>query len=260
MVRLCFEFRSLTHTVMKMLTVTHALYGTGIFDGHSGNRASKYVASFLFTALKDRLEPYLAQDPDTASETWTEEVSDRVQRSFLDVHNKFLDAIALIPQSRNDQSGTTATVAYVTNKYLIIASLGDSRAVLSTKKSGKYAALQLTRDHVASDPMERAAVEHRGGTVKTINGIDRVNGTLVVSRSLGDALLSSVLSQTPEVITYTRAAILELCGDLKEDENIPCFLILASDGLWDTVSNQEAVRKPGKLFGYTFPSLIFLFS
>ena len=192
--------------------------------------------------MKKRLALFLSQDPFSVDTAWSEEITSQVENAFQDVHDKFLDAIALIPQSRNDQSGTTATVAFVTKDFVILANLGDSRAVLSTRKAGTVGAMQLTRDHVASDPLEKAAVERRGGRVIQITGVHRVNGTLAVTRSLGDSRLSGLLSQTPDVMPFTRDAVLEMCGELKDDGVLPCFLILASDGLWDVLSNQEAVR------------------
>ena len=191
--------------------------------------------------MKERLSLFLSQDPTTVNDAWENEIAIQAQNAFRDVHDKFLDAIALIPQSRNDESGTTATVAYVTRDYIVLASLGDSRAVLSTKKAGKVGAIQLTRDHVASDPVEKSAIESRGGSVLQINGLDRVNGTLAVSRSLGDSHLSSVLSQTPDVTTFARGTILDMCGELGNSVRFPCFLILASDGLWDVLPNTEVV-------------------
>ena len=191
--------------------------------------------------MKERLALFLTQDPGSTNKAWKLEIINQVQDAFHDVHEKFLDAIALIPQSHDDQSGTTATIAFVTKDYVILANLGDSRAVLSTKKSGTIGAIQLTTDHVASDPLEKAAVEKRGGKVVKIGGVHRVNGTLAVTRSLGDARLSELLSQTPDVMPFTREAVWEMCGELKKDNMIPCFLILASDGLWDVLSNEEAV-------------------
>lgn len=192
--------------------------------------------------MRERLAFFLSQSSENLHAKWNEDVTAQVVAAFSDVHQKFLDAIAVVPQSRNDQSGTTATVAFVTKDYVVLASLGDSRAVLSSKKAGTIGAIQLTKDHVASDPIEKAEVQQRGGSVYRVNGVDRVNGTLVVTRSLGDSRLSSVLSQTPDVMPFTRSVVLDLCGELQDDADIPCFLILASDGLWDVLSNDEAVR------------------
>lgn len=86
-----------------------------------------------------------------------------------------------------DQSGTTATSVFVTSSAVVIASLGDSRAVLSSYsgEDGKLSAFQLTTDHVASDPIEKTLVEEKGGEIIKKNGVYRVNGVLAITRSIG---------------------------------------------------------------------------
>ena len=108
----------------------------------------------------------------------------------------------------------------------------------STNEKGTLAAIQLTPDHVASDPKERTLVLERGGFVSSSGGIDRVNGTLAITRSIGDAALAPLLSRTPHVISMSRSEIQSLC---RPRAGLPCFVVLASDGLWDVMSNQEAV-------------------
>ena len=181
---------------------------------------------------------------------WASSVVNKTSEAFHDIHNGFLAALAeKFGGAIMDQSGTTATVMLVNSKTerrdedtVILASLGDSRAVLSRKTNGTLDGVQLTKDHTASDPNERKFVEERGGFVKVYNGVARVNGSLVVTRSIGDAALAGYLSQTPDVYPFRKQDLLELCVDFKSDPRIPCFVILASDGLWDTVDNQEAVR------------------
>lgn len=213
-----------------------------IFDGHLGNFASKYAASFLYAELSAGLKDILQNELDDA---WKEKVTNYTVEAFARVHEKFLDAVARAPYGFMDQSGTTATFLLVTNSTFVVASLGDSRAVLASRQSinglTRLLPVQLTKDHVAADPFERALVESRGGTVSRSNGMDRVNGTLVITRSIGDANLSPFLSRTPDVISLTKAEIADACGDIEDGDVCPCFIILASDGLWDTVSNQEAV-------------------
>jgi len=216
----------------------------GIFDGHLGNFASKFAASFLYSELSTRLDGRI----DTNDENWKHNVEVYANEAFTAVHVNFLSAIARAPHGFMDQSGTTATALLVTDDAYVIVSLGDSRAVLSSTSNvdGEFQlqAVQLTKDHVASDAEERKMVESRGGAVFG-RGIDRVNGTLAITRSIGDAALSPYLSRQPQVISMTRAEIMEACGgDTSDPDNeiaYPCFLILASDGLWDTIDNQEAV-------------------
>jgi serine/threonine protein phosphatase PrpC len=188
------------------------------------------VASFLYGSILRRIENIDL----IASETpnWKAVITGEVSKAFVEIHQRFLDAISLVHHIPMDQSGTTATVAVVSLETAVIASLGDSRAVLSSLNDGKYLAVRLTKDHTASDPIERASVEAAGGSVIPVNGVERVNGTLVVTRSIGDANLASVLSQTPDVIAMSKLEIKVLCGDLPKGTEVPCFIILASDGLW----------------------------
>lgn len=212
----------------------------GIFDGHTGNVASKYAASTLFDRLVQHL-PQLHQGGSMAQSTaeWKAMIERNVSLAYQDTHERFLDALKLAPTM--DQSGTTATALLVTEDILILSSLGDSRAVLSSiNASGELLALQLTTDHVASDPIERERVALKGGSVSSSSGgLERVNGTLAITRSIGDASLAPMLSREPHVTSMNREEILDFCGPM--DSEVPCFIVLASDGLWDVMTNQEAV-------------------
>jgi len=103
---------------------------------------------------------------------------------------------------------------------------------------GDITAIQLTVDHVASSAAEQKEIIDRGGFISQSGGIDRVNGSLAVSRSLGDIKLAPFLSQTPHILALKKEEALEQCG---RKYTLPCFIILASDGLWDVMRNKEAV-------------------
>jgi serine/threonine protein phosphatase PrpC len=213
-----------------------------ILDGHNGNFASKFVASCLYEELAARVPPLKGNTSENA--LWKAQVEDSVRIAFLVVHEKLLDAVSLLPYVSMRQSGTTATLALVTNTYIVVASIGDSRAVLSSwreESSGLVglSPIQLTKDHVASDELERRMVESRGGQIMVLNGLARVNGSLAITRSLGDASLSDVLSQEPHIVALSQDELSAMCG--RVSERMPCFLIIASDGMWDTMTNQEAV-------------------
>ena len=74
-------------------------------------------------------------------------------------------------------------------------------------------------------------IQQAGGFV-SFNGVWRVGGVLATSRALGDLPLKdkNFLIADPDILTF----------DLDELE--PKFMILATDGLWDYFSNQEAVQ------------------
>lgn len=118
--------------------------------------------------------------------------------------------------------GTTAVVALVGSRQLYVANCGDSRAVLC--RSGQ--AIPLTDDHKAAREDETARVEAAGGHILYWNGV-RVMGVLAVSRAIGDHCLRPFVIAQPEVTILVRRP---------EDE----ILLLASDGLWDVLNNQEA--------------------
>jgi len=93
-------------------------------------------------------------------------------------------------------------------------------------------ALQLTADHTARCPLEQARIEALGGTISHPCSSDdshRVNNQLEVTRSLGDCELKDVVRADAEVLVRAIQP-----GDR--------FVVIASDGLWDVVNNQDAVR------------------
>lgn len=223
------------------LQTTHQFYG--IFDGHTGNLASKFAAATSYKEVSKQLSQL--NDHVEHNENWKADVQHNLTDAFSNIHENFLNAVSFLPLTFMDQSGTTATVVYVTDEAVVVASVGDSRAILSSRRRNDDAsvlmsAVQLTIDHVASNPDERKLVEQRGGVVESATGLARVNGTLAITRSLGDAQLSPFLSREPHVVAMTRQEIMDLCG-LSTLNGLPCFIVLASDGLWDVITNQEAV-------------------
>ena len=78
-----------------------------------------------------------------------------------------------------DKSGTTAICVLITDKYILFSNCGDSRGVLSGDGSKP---LLVTQDHKPSNPPELERIQNAGGSVM----IQRVNGSLAVSRALGD--------------------------------------------------------------------------
>lgn len=126
-----------------------------------------------------------------------------------------------------DVAGTTALIAILEGSKLIVANVGDSRGVMC---DGRGNAIPLSFDHKPQQMRERRRIKEAGGFV-TFNGVWRVAGILATSRALGDYPLKDkkLVIADPDVLSF----------DLKDHK--PSFIILASDGLWDTFSNEEAV-------------------
>ncbi|KAJ1263211.1 hypothetical protein BS78_09G166400 [Paspalum vaginatum] len=124
--------------------------------------------------------------------------------------------------ARCDHAGSTAVVAVVGPSRVVVANAGDSRAVLS--RAGF--AVPLSVDHKPDRPDELERIQAAGGRVIFWDGA-RVLGVLAMSRAIGDGYLKPFVTAEPEVTVTERS---------DEDE----CLILASDGLWDVVSNETA--------------------
>ncbi|XP_066255094.1 protein phosphatase 1L isoform X2 [Euwallacea similis] len=127
-----------------------------------------------------------------------------------------------------DVAGTTALIAVLERNKLIVANVGDSRGVMCDSKGN---AIPLSFDHKPQQMREKKRIREAGGFV-TFNGVWRVAGILATSRALGDYPLKDkkLVIADPDILTF----------DLKDHR--PQFIILASDGLWDIFSNEDAVN------------------
>ncbi|XP_019171582.1 PREDICTED: probable protein phosphatase 2C 9 [Ipomoea nil] len=177
-----------------------------VYDGHLGESVAAYLQNHLF--------PNILKEEDF----WTDP-----HRSILKAYEKTDQAILSHNPDIGTGGSTAVTAILVNGQKLWVANVGDSRAVLSRKG----VAVQMSVDH---DPnAEHESIEDRGGFVTNIPGdVPRVNGQLAVSRAFGDKNLKKFLRSDPDVTTA------DIDGDVD-------LLIIASDGLWKVMSNQEAV-------------------
>ncbi|XP_062055859.1 protein phosphatase 1K, mitochondrial isoform X1 [Lepus europaeus] len=123
-------------------------------------------------------------------------------------------------------SGTTATVALLRDGIeLVVASVGDSRAILCRK--GKP--MKLTIDHTPERKDEKERIKKCGGFVAWNSlGQPHVNGRLAMTRSIGDLdLKASGVIAEPE----TKRIKLHHADD--------SFLVLTTDGINFMVNSQE---------------------
>ncbi|KAL3635316.1 hypothetical protein CASFOL_019863 [Castilleja foliolosa] len=183
----------------------HELGLFAIYDGHLGDSVPAYLQKNLFSNI---LKEDFWNDPSGA-----------IGKAYQATDQ------AILSRSRDlGRGGSTAVTAILINgRQLWVANVGDSRGVLSKKGQ----AIQMSIDHEPNT--ERGSIEHRGGFVSNLPGdVPRVNGQLAVSRAFGDKNLKTHLSSDPDM---TSAEI-----DAETD-----LLILASDGLWKVMSNQESV-------------------
>lgn len=194
----------------------------GVYDGHGGAKVSKFVRRHLH----ERLDAYEAQnDADGGPEN-------ALRKAFADVSK------GILQNNKFDMQGSTAVTVLLGRDELWSANLGDSRAVLC--RDGE--AIDLTVDHKPNSVEEKSRIEALGGNVRWYGylgpdrqpvqgmGAYRINGNLAVSRAFGDRLETPFVSDEPDVEKFDR------------DHDADRFIILASDGLWDVMTSQEAVK------------------
>lgn len=131
------------------------------------------------------------------------------------------------------QAGCTACVALIKGKKVFIANAGDSRAVLC--RGGK--AVALSNDHKPTHAVERTRIIAAGGQLTDVGGITRVNGNLNLSRAIGDLRYKMNLHLEKKEQIITAEPDIQT-ADLTDEDT---FLIIACDGIWDVMSNQQVV-------------------
>ncbi|KAL7108271.1 hypothetical protein ACP275_06G103300 [Erythranthe tilingii] len=178
----------------------------GIFDGHGGSRAAEYLKEHLFDNLMKH--PEFFKNPKFA-------ISDTYQQTDRDF-------LASERETFRDD-GSTASTAVLVGNHLYVANVGDSRTIIS--KAGK--AIPLSEDHKPNRSDERKRIESAGGVVMWA-GTWRVGGVLAMSRAFGNRMLKQFVVAEPEI------------QDQEVDQDFE-LLVLASDGLWDVVPNEDAV-------------------
>ncbi len=127
------------------------------------------------------------------------------------------------------QAGCTAVVVLRVGDLMYCANAGDSRGVLC-RGNGKVH--PLSEDHKPTSITELGRIEKAGGFV---NANGRVNGNLNLSRSLGDMKYKQVPKLLPKDQMITAEPDITVTEVLPTDR----FFVLACDGVWDVLSNQE---------------------
>lgn len=200
-------------TAFSYLEADPELAFFAVYDGHGGTGVANY--------LKDHLHEFIL-----SQEEYTEgDVPEAILKSFLAV-----DSELKTYGNATELTGSTATCVLIKHGDLIVANLGDGRAVASVGGVCR----PLTQDHNTSNPRERERVTAMGGVIKD----NRVGGVLIPTRSFGDFLLKSEMDKPPWKQVISPVPQIE---QFKIDTSWE-FLIVATDGVWDAVTNNEALN------------------
>ncbi|KAI9165916.1 hypothetical protein LWI28_028449 [Acer negundo] len=242
------QANSLLEDQGQVFTSPSATY-VGVYDGHGGPEASRFITHHLF--------PFLHKF-ETEQGGLSAEV---IKRAFDATEEQFLHLVKQSCAARPQIAsvGSCCLVGAISNDVLYVANLGDSRAVLGRRllenqKSTQVVAERLSVDHNVGDEEVRKEVEalHPDDShiVVYTRGVWRIKGIIQVSRSIGDVYLKKPeLSRDPlfrhfgSLIPLKRPVMTAepsiLIRKLKPDD---LFLIFASDGLWEQLSDEEAVE------------------
>lgn len=194
-----------------------------VFDGHAGARVSAYCAERL-------LEAIISNDDFCSSNDSSEKAHDGIETGIKTGFLRLDEQLRSMPEvvSGEDKSGSTAVCAMVSPTHVFFANCGDSRAAYA--RAGHV--VLSTLDHKPGNPGEKKRIQDAGGSVM----IQRVNGSLAVSRALGDFEYKNVPGKGPcEQLVSPEPEVYVEARDHAKDE----FLVLACDGIWDVMTNEE---------------------
>jgi serine/threonine protein phosphatase PrpC len=198
-----------------------------VLDGHGehGDGVSQTFRDSLATEMFNH--PAWATDLKTA----TADAIAKCERNLL--RNYRIDS---------EFSGTTLSMAIIRGNHVTGVNIGDSRVILGKEEAGRLVAQEITFDHKPDSPKEKERILACGGRVFAVEYDDGIDGPprvwlghmdipgLAMSRSLGD-----VVAHSAGVISEPEFTEFELNPATDK------FLVVATDGLWEFVDNQETV-------------------
>ncbi|XP_062373522.1 protein phosphatase 1bb isoform X1 [Sardina pilchardus] len=191
-----------------------------VYDGHAGSRVANYCSKHLLEHIISSSEDFGPGPADV------EGVKSGIRSGFLKIDEYMRNFTDL--RNGMDRSGSTAVAVLLSPDHLYFINCGDSRAVLCRSGQVRFS----TQDHKPCNPLERERIQNAGGSVM----IQRVNGSLAVSRALGDYDYKCVDGKGPtEQLVSPEPEVYEIARSTDEDE----FVVLACDGIWDVMSNEE---------------------
>ncbi|GAV62193.1 PP2C domain-containing protein [Cephalotus follicularis] len=231
----------------SLSTLDSGPYGTfiGVYDGHGGPETARYINNHMFQHLKRFTAEQKSMSVDV------------IRKAYQATEDGFLSVVTkqwpVKPQIA--AVGSCCLVSIICGGTLYIANVGDSRAVLGrfVKATGEVIAIQLSAEHnvaIESVRQEMHSLHSDDPHIVVLkHNVWRVKGLIQISRSIGDVYLKKAeFNREPLYAKFRlrepiKKPILSSEPSISMHELQPHdqFLIFASDGLWEHLSNQEAV-------------------
>lgn len=202
------------HTHLLSLSEDKDAAFFAVYDGHGGAKVAQYAGNNVHKKIVNH--PSYKQG----------NIAEAIKLGFLEVDQDMLND----ENMKDELAGTTALIALIKNNRIYCGNVGDSRAIASV--CGQVH--QLSFDHKPSNEIETKRILAAGGWVDC----NRVNGNLALSRALGDFVFKKNEKKRAEeqIVTAYPDVVVE---DLTPSHE---FLVLACDGIWDVLTNQEVVE------------------
>ncbi|XP_041928701.1 protein phosphatase 1A isoform X2 [Alosa alosa] len=219
-----------------------------VYDGHAGSQVARYCCEHLLEHITSNPDfqggTKTQEQPDAAAaataarevakepevdEPSVDQVKQGIRTGFLQID----EHMRQISENRKgggatDRSGSTAVGVMVSPQHIYFINCGDSRGLLSRAGTVHF----FTQDHKPNNPLEKERIQNAGGSVM----IQRVNGSLAVSRALGDFDYKCVHGKGPtEQLVSPEPEVCAIERSEPDDE----FIVLACDGIWDVMANDE---------------------
>lgn len=211
----------------------------GVCDGH-GNQGH-LISNYLSNALPYILKKELKERDAVLSSAHNFQIHKIIENSFILANSKLSNDSSL---DTNFSGSTCISVLYSTEK-IYCANVGDSRSIMGkySKNHNKWDCFPLSRDHKPNEYDEAKRIMSFNGRIEQFKEED---GTLVgplrvwlktesipglaMTRSFGDQVASSVgVICEPEIKDFL----------FKEEDK---FILIASDGLWEYITNNECME------------------
>ncbi|RUO96390.1 phosphatase 2C-like domain-containing protein [Jimgerdemannia flammicorona] len=253
----------------------------GVYDGHSGWNCSQKVAKELGIYAAKSLEKHVgpevpAADSDAKAEIERiAKVIEALQTAFIELDAEIVEHSVERILSNADSSHTQATqtllpalagscalLAYMDRDDLFVACAGDSRAVLGTwdEEMGEWSAVPMSVDQTGRNEREKERLkkEHPGEEESVVMR-GRVLGALEPTRSFGDARYKWSQEVQNKIFESYFPGRRPLPNNFMSPPYVTAkpevnhrklsrndrFLVMATDGLWDKLSNDEVVALVG---------------
>lgn len=211
----------------------------GVFDGTVGDFAADTVKDIILRALL--LSPAWQEYRDSKESLSPEQERSLIVKAVRQMYQRAdQELLSHCARAQQHYATCTSVTLFALGEYLVAAHLGDSRIAVAKNGQGDF----VTSDHKPDLESERKRIEECGGMVERL--VNHNNKPFIRG---GDFMMRKALGEQPMQLQYSRAfgaKDLKMFGlSSVPDVNVysihgVSLAILASDGLWDVFTAQQA--------------------